>query len=243
MRDFLTDLVRRTLSPESMVQPRLASRYEPRQPEPVLAASDLEAQADDRATPASVQREHARGETHAAEVTPVRAPRSGTTVPRPSVAEPDGRLPLDDALRTIRPAPLDASNRPDTPQPMATPLASASGAPPAPRDSAHARSADEVVPAPPAPRAPAAQAGEAHAVFLPRPFEAPTDRRPGAPDDAPAPAETAGGPRPDIRISIGRIDVRATVSRAAAPPRLDRPERARPSLEDYLNERARGGRR
>ena len=48
---------------------------------------------------------------------------------------------------------------------------------------------------------------------------------------------------PVIRVSIGRIEVRATTSRAPSPPRPRAVEPQRSTLDDYLRQRARGGAR
>ena len=48
--------------------------------------------------------------------------------------------------------------------------------------------------------------------------------------------------RPVIRVSIGRVDVRAVVAPPPARVRRAAPDARRPSLDEYLNARARGGR-
>jgi hypothetical protein len=241
MRDLLSELVRRTRHPDSTVQPRLTSRYEPISPGP-QARIAVEDAAGARFAPEapigepSVDAGRRRG--------PLRAPDP----PEPRPLRPDA--PTEDG--PARAHPHVESPLPLPPRDDATP----------PRTSAV-----RIVAAAERHRPVLSTQPDAQAAPVPRPIERlddaerravavaarvvpsrSADKPPAAtPDREPAglvrdDAAGSEAPVPEIRISIGRIDVRAVVTPAAA---VRRAERTRPpqSLEEYLSARARGGSR
>ena len=240
MRDPLTDLVRRTRRPESTVQPRLPSAYEasPQAMHELVVEQDAVARASVEPRPPVSTREHTPPP-------PMQIPRDG----HPSAAvvttgiRSTPAVPVDTVDHERRHARAAASPSPDVaPRSAAhvTPVMSP-GRVPAP--------VDAVAPATP-PRVPSADVASREArIHTPVPIQPAT--RSELPPTRGVRAESLGEDRadgreqaaPEIRISIGRIEVRATA--AERPPARRQASSGPPplTLDDYLAARARRGTR
>lgn len=241
MSDYLKNLVERTLDPSRVVQPRLASRFEP---QGTFAAFDLDT-GEGETEPAEPAVE-ARAEARRAEATPraESAPRTRAEhFAAPSVPE---RRP--DALpHEQRPAPASerAPNPPTTamtfaereaPRPTVTSVEA--GKSPA-RAEASIKVSDAVRESRPAPESGTAQKPrvvEPRLSPLPKVFEGQSPHVPAADD---AGREEAA---PTIRVTIGRVDVRAVAAPAREARRAPEPQRPSLTLEDYLRRRGGGSR-
>jgi hypothetical protein len=260
MSDYLQNLLARSLNPSGGVQPRLASLYEPRAAAfaPALPESlDVADEETDQRPPDA--NEATRPERRPADpsTTLARAERrEAATAPQPS--------PFDASRHSdpARPAEPRAERRTNDDAPHVSRRSSEESAPPSPAPSGvdvrnHASHVEQSgrafetardVPAPSAserePRTKAAeprvQPAPASRVVEPRVQPAP----PPAPARPPQLSEESahGEAAPTIRVTIGRVDVRAV---AGVPQEKRRaPEQPRPALtlEEYLRRRG-GGRR
>lgn len=157
---------------------------------------------------------------------PVRERAGGLGRAEPATSDAS---PSDPSRR--QPAPLEALSELD------------GAADPQPASSPHVRAADGL-------RAPLDAAEPPEDVPLPaeRPVRRVAARRAESPADDGEGAGRVDTPgeldaAPVIRVSIGRIEVRAATSRAPSPPRPRAVEPQRSTLDDYLRQRARGGAR
>ena len=245
MSDYLKNLVERTLDPSRVVQPRLASRFEPQAgTHGTFAAFDVET--DDEASPAAPSVE-ARTETRRTHVTTQAdgAPRAQSEhLPAPV----DERRP-DFSPRAPRPAPMSerAPGPPltsqtfvnkETPGPAGVTVEAGKGA-------AREETSRQVSDAAREPRPPAESVMTQTPRVAPRVVEprlSPVLRvsevqPPIAPDDARLDEEA-----PTIRVTIGRVDVRAVAAPAKEARRAPEPPRPALTLEDYLRRRGGGSR-
>lgn len=258
MSDYLQNLLARSLNPSRGVQPRLASLYEPRAAAFAPTVSDsfdtAEAETEPRPPDADEAARPERRTADAAKEFPRPAWPEAPTAPQQPFAnasrQPDASRPAE--TRAERRIENDAAPRlsrlsaeepaPPAPTPSSEEVRKhASQVEPARRDSEAARD----VPAPAASvRPPAAEPrvkpAPAVRLFEPRIQPAPPQppARPPQLSEERAQAEAA----PTIRVTIGRVDVRAV---AGVPQEKRRaPEQPRPglTLEEYLRRRG-GGRR
>jgi hypothetical protein len=233
MTDALARLVRRTLGPATVLQPRLPSPFERRVPGAEAAWLELrEAPAEPASRPMERQPDadaaaiaNAGADVVVPQVQPQPLPRPSEpaeppTRPHPTirVAEPE---PAPAAQGPVRPARV-AMPRPDGPDgaPERVPAWTAAAAGPG--------RVLPLVPPPPAPARPDDRAAQ------------PPQVRPLPPQRDP---DADGQAEPVIHITIGRVEVRANVAPGPArqpDPRLPAARRVMP-LEEYLERRARGG--
>ena len=237
MRDLLTDLVRRTWRPESTVQPRLTSAYEAPMQSTLDDVVDHDATGEPPAAPLPMS---ARAHVEPTRTTMRRAVHDST---EPTIdmrrATPVERKPVD---RSDRPAPATTQASPEV-TPRVTPLAT----PATPRGPASVPAA--VVASVTATRIPSSDVSARQApprVVSPiQPLvrtDVPSLRRVHA-DTAREEAGTRERQAPDIRISIGRIEVRASAAERV-PARRPSPASASPlTLDEYLASRGRRGSR
>jgi hypothetical protein len=244
MSDVLGNLIERTLQVEPAVQPRLTSRFEAPAPRDEAARPSLVEEEVEREAPAPSRPRAARArkaipaegeDPVGGEQTPQRALRSGSPAARHDSAL-DADAPPERPHATIR----DAGAEPE--QAQGQRRGSKTGMERARDD------APEPPPAPAAPtvarqRVPTVEGVEPVVTFAPL-LMMPTESES---PELPASDERDGRepPAPVIRVSIGRVEVRATVG--PAPPKVPR-GRAPPaskvmSLDEYLSQRAKGDRR
>ncbi|HEV2862132.1 MAG TPA: hypothetical protein VGX48_14070 [Pyrinomonadaceae bacterium] len=241
MSDYLKNLVERTLDPSRVVQPRLASRFEPHG---TFAAFDLETQegeTDPAAPPfeAHAEARHADATPHAesAPPTPVEhfaAPSVFEGRPESPPREPPPAPPIEHAPD----APTTAKTLVEKEAPRPTAASVEAGKSPA-REETSIKVFDAKREPPRSPESGPTQRPrvvEPRLSPLPKVFEAQPPR---------ASADEAGRDEaaPTIRVTIGRVDVRAVAApakearRAPAPP-----PRPALTLEDYLRRRGGGSR-
>jgi hypothetical protein len=213
MSDYLTSLAARALGVADVARPR-RSLFEPRRgaPEPV--------EASEPAPPSSLgdapaERDEGTGAPTAA--SPVLVPEPPPQPPL-RAGEPS---PPEAPAKSSRREPQRASSRrpPATALPVATGAVTPESAP-SPRSQAEERAPNAGVAPPPVPR------------------------RGTDPQIAPQPVLTARPPRvvdrpdtvspPTVRVTIGRVDVRAVVPEQPEPKRKPRPA-PRMSLDEYLS--------
>jgi hypothetical protein len=233
MTDALARLVRRTLRPETVLQPRLASPFERRVPGAGGAWVELGEAPAEAASPPMERRPDADAAAIAnAGADLVVPPVQPQPLPRPSeLAEPPTRP--HSTVRVAEPEPAPAarglarparvamswSDGPDrAPERMSARIAAATGP-------------GRVLPLVPPPPAPARSDDRAIQPPQMRPLASQRD------PDADGQAE------PVIHITIGRVEVRANVAPGPAPQPDPGPPAARRvmPLEEYLERRARGG--
>ncbi|AMY08416.1 hypothetical protein LuPra_01616 [Luteitalea pratensis] len=238
MYDLLTDLVRRTRRPESTVQPRLPLAYEalPRTSHGLVVDEETATRVPAASPPLLVTREQTQ---------PPPTPRAREPYDSPAIVATEMQLPppgsTDAAYHSSRHAPDAASRLPNVLGRTAQLVSTA----------APARVPVAVVaPAQATPtRLPAASVAprelRAHVVAPIQPVtraEVPQIRRARAEPLREGPAEAHEQLAPEIRISIGRIEVRATA--AERPPARRQPSTAPPlTLDEYLAARTRRGTR
>ena len=237
MRDLLTDLVRRARRPESTVQPRLASAYE-------ASLQPLQEVVVDRET-----------STHKPLSTSLRVPTEEHTRPVRTPARRERESPaVTQEMRSAVPVPRSAGDHGNGPAPTATSTSSGGAprvsAPVTPAPPTGPVSLPVVVIAPAAvPRVPPSDVARRQAQG---PVTAPTRppvrteveplRRVRTDPRRETLADTRERSAPDIRISIGRIEVRASVAERVPARRQPSPASASPlTLDEYLAARARRG--
>jgi len=260
MSDFLGNLVARSLAPAAQISPRLPSFFEPPQPPGIETG----------ATP-WLESEGSDGDRDGVGSVPAPAAAPATAVPRsearPQTAaqEPGGRSPPGDATgappyrgRQIPPgAPLsvetvvgdlapEPSSLPGPVQPLVEPRA---GEPAAPGPARYTP-VEPAMPGwetlPPETPPPAAQALPTRegATIVARPRTRLAQPAGPVPAEGERPASRPESP-PTIRVTIGRVEVRAVMPPAPEPaPTLGEsaPPRHAPrlSLDDYLKQRSGG---
>jgi hypothetical protein len=265
MADFLTRLARRAIGTEPTVRPVLAPLFAPGPDLPAVGADDslIAIEEQDHDAPAHVPSSRRPVRGAAPPSGPIGEPASTLPVPHPPLSalamptaapsEPSASGSPQSASRAAVPPPSPLSGD----QPAAAPPAGQPTVEVPPLAAAPPERAEVI-----ASRAAAASVDRpAVAESLPRPVE-PTGlltsvsiankgrseesaARPveSAMAATPPPAEAAPPPPPTvpptIRVSIGRIDVRAVQAPVSAPRRTVPTAPAAPSLEEYL--RARGG--
>lgn len=247
MSDYLKNLAARTLDPSTVVQPRLASRFEPPPGEPGLV-TDFEVETEFEASPAEPPVE-ARAETPHAPVTTraesaPRVPAEHSPPPvferRPEVS-PHEQSPAPASERAPDPAPSQTFVNRETPRQTAANVEVLKSA-------AREETAESVPAAVRAAARPSPEAAEPQTTrsgprvveprLLPAPkvSEAPQSRASFTPE--PAHEDAA----PTIRVTIGRVDVRAVAAGSKETKRAPAPPRPALTLEDYLRRRGGGSR-
>lgn len=257
---FLAHLATRGLERREAVQPRLPSLFEPPPSAPVFgdlaampARTEEERPVERWEAPPETPRRRAPAPPPPAFLTPREEPaqpappaRRQPAAPPVEPARPEPALfPRPEARpdRTVVAAPLPAVERPALPaSPAPPPRALAPAAPPRPEPAARIETREvrfETAPARPDPPPPVTPPPPPSPV-LARPeiagIVAPRQERPAERFAAPEPA-------PVIRVTIGRIEVRAAVpsaaaAAAAAPARPESRRGTEPSLEEYLKRRS-----
>jgi hypothetical protein len=221
MSRYFASLLERTLRPAPAVEPRPYTRFEP-----APAAAGVQDVPD-------VMAEHERRAPEAHFVGQRRDGEQPLSVPGAAPAQPEAFFPPSGHEPDARPRQASPARRGDVPRgPVAPPARAVSpGAPVWPADGVTAASV---------------AAAEGHFSELPRVKDRREAVTPGAPSLAPVGRLRDEPSRRDeppvVRVTIGRVDVRATF---AAPPPAPRPPAERKpglSLEDYLKARAGGGR-
>ena len=238
MRDLLTDLVRRTRRPESTVQPRLPSAFEssaPTMPDLVID-EEVVTQVPAASPRPSSTPEHTHPPATRWAREPHDSPAIVTTVMRTAPQAPTHPVDHSPHERAAASAPSEVVARTTTP---GTPATAPGRLPAVVVASARATS----LPVPPVDVAARDLRARVSAAIQPATRSEPPTMRPvrvEPPREGPA---DAGKQRaPEIRISIGRIDVRATA--AERPPARRQPSSAPPlTLDEYLAARARRGSR
>jgi translation initiation factor IF-2 len=240
MPDYLARLAERALGVPSGAKPAIAPAFGPG---PALPADPLAGSAggdlEDRAmVPARGAPVHpAPGRPAGPPARPPLARPGGPAAqppPRPStLAGPAGDRTVPGRWADARPAAADPTPGPAAAGPRPAPAREARPAPPPrPREQPPDRPAPPAVGRPPAAGRPPAPAAVRPRVAPARPAARPA--RSGVPAGG-RPRAAAG---PTIRVHIGRVEVRAVVPAAPAPPpRPARPPGPRLSLEDYLRSR------
>jgi hypothetical protein len=243
MTDALARLVRRTLRPETVLQPRLPSPFERRLPGAEAAWLELR---EAPAEPASPPMERERDADTAGPAT------AGASPPRRTTAETD--LVIPHVQPRSRPRPTESA------EPLTQPHPTIRVAEPEPAPAAQglARPARVVAPGPDgAPERTSAAAARTAAVAGPGrvpPLVPPSpsversaDRAARTPEVLPLPPprdpDADGHADPVIHITIGRVEVRANVTPGpvrSPDPRPPAVRRVMP-LDEYLDRRARGG--
>jgi hypothetical protein len=218
--DYFTRLAQQALDLAAgpAVQPRLPARFEPSGiAAPAVALYEQDVSLDRGAPPlpleqrpSPAERQWAASEPSSTLLAP--SPTLVTPLSRPSAHEHAGEQPA--ALERRR---VEAPAAPVSGSPVASPAASA---PPIASASGNTSRPAPVVPAPAAPRSPAGRAAIVPAL---------------SPQPVVARERTEAQAMPVIRVSIGRVDVRAVTRPAAAAPRSSpAPQPAAASLEAYL---------
>lgn len=251
MSNFLRHLLERTLAPAATLQPRLASRFESG-PAPVRFTEE---RIETFATPAVAP---APSHPVASAASPVASPRAEISSPVASalsVAVPPSAAPPPVLASVLVPLAASSVFPPNVQAPIAPPAQAVSiSAPPStaaretfslPPASASTllieRVTDRIRESSPAPGSGTSSSSVAKTSAVTAPTIAPATRTPIAaplsPAAAPAALPAAPPAAPTIRVTIGRVDIRA-IHAPAAPARTPAPER-RPlvSLETYLRQR------
>ncbi len=241
MSDYLKNLVERTLHPSRVVQPRLASRFEP---QGTFAAFDLETEEGE--TDPDAPAVEARAESRRAEARPraESAPRTRAEhFEAPPVLErrPDARPHEQPPAPTNERAPLPPTTakafvEKEAPRPTVTGVEA--GKEPA-REETSIKVFDdgrESRPSPESGTTPKPRVVEPRLSPMPKVFEAQSPHVPAA--DGAGRDEAA----PTIRVTIGRVDVRAVAAPAKEARRAPEPQRPALTLEDYLRRRGGGSR-
>ena len=244
MSDYLNNLVAKSLNRAEVVEPRLASRFEPpRSMGNFLAGgsqTDLENTRDERFIGETPSEKPLAIQTPGKNSADARPPRSSLAQPASAPAPtPDGSTDQQTGRHS---SPLVGSQS-DTPPKSAA--VQEKRLPPV-QDRRRVDNEPAAMPAAPAPRhfvrtesllAPEAQ--------LLKPASAiPQDRAAPLSSAAPSPAEPAGTQEsaPTIKITIGRVDVRAITPAQPTPRRAPATRGPALSLDDYLKQRS-GGQR
>jgi hypothetical protein len=254
MSDYLTNLVARTLDPSRVVQPRLASLFEPlpnanaqgRFLTFALASEEGDARprasADETRAPAVPSSIPARNEGATREHSaPFHTQSPTDVVERRAVSSPREKSPAATGERAAA-SQLTAQTYAEQ-EALTSSAASAVSS----KDSASNKSAGDALEAGRERRATSESERAPTPRAAPRVVEPRLSRAPTVSEAQPPPASTASDARredaaPTIRVTIGRVDVRAV---APAPPERRRaPESSRPALtlEDYLRRRGGGSR-
>ena len=246
MSDYLSNVAAKSLNLIEPIHPRLASRFEPLPAIDWLTAGlPLEAEPVEEAPrPASMAFEAAQLSVSApVSAPPTAAPRQPLAAPMAVVPTTPDRSPVDQPLQSLR-----NSTTGDVVPPSARSSTRPSSAR---RHEARQQGRPTSLPIQDAPLA-TQTTGDAPSSVIPsipatvgaRPAVAPhvesvTPVTPATPTVSPPVSQSA----PTIRVTIGRIDVRAVMPPAPPAPR-SRPSRPGPtlSLEDYLQQRREGRR-
>ena len=243
MTDALARLVRRTLRPETVLQPRLPSPFERRLPGAEAAWLELrEAPAEPARSPMERERDADTAGTAMAGAPPPRRAAAETDmvvahVPSRSRPRPtESAEPLTQPPPTIRvAAPEPALAAEGSALQARVVVAGQDGAPErAPAATARTGAAAGPGPAPPlVPPSPAPVRSADRAERTPEVLPLPPPRDPDA----------DGRAEPVIHITIGRVEVRANVTPGPVRSPDPRPPAARRvmPLDEYLDRRARGG--
>jgi hypothetical protein len=265
MADFLTRLARRAIGTEPTVRPVLAPLFAPGPDLPAVGADDPLIAIEEQVQDALAQMSSPRRSSNRAGPLSGPAGEPASTMPAP---HPPPDAPVTPAVAPIEPAAAGSppsAFRPTVPPPTPLPGDQQAAAPPVGQstpvavphvaDASPERAevivtrAAEASADPPSmleslPRSvqPSGPPGDAITASVGRRETPPARPVESAMAAAPPPAEAAPpSPTmpPTIRVSIGRIDVRAVQAPVPAPRRAVPPAPAAPSLEEYL--RARGG--
>ena len=250
MSDYLTDLAARTLQRAAVVQPRLASRFEPTsaaQSGGWLAGHAFAGHAFE--TEAAEERESDPMAAATSWATPMAAPMA---TPHDGLAMPGRRLDSSVVEATGQGPSLSTNSASNSSEAhlrqAASGFASGVSAAPAAAPLVTRPTVAQPLTAPGAPRPamapvePSRLAERGLAAFPTVVVAQPhVTLRPASEAATPVPATPP--PAPTIRVTIGRIEVRAIPPPATPAPRARPPQpNPAPSLEDYLKQRN-GGRR
>ena len=239
MSDYLTRLVERSLGVGEVVSPRLQSLFEPRDAVagPALVDEPIEVR-EERLAPASEHAPRSDGEPAApspsAKESTTASPRRRTEPPhdvvveRESPAEPGSPPPAVEFAVSER----EVLARAESPVPTLRPQDDQSGERPSPE--------------PPRRRTVVVRERQHPPQSEPAARERRRDRVPTGPDEVrlpsppalqppPVPAQAAPTEPPVVRVTIGRVEVRAVLP--PAPPERATPRRApRMTLDEYLRQ-------
>ena len=254
MSDYLTNLVTRTLSPEAVVRPRLPSLLEPPPEGPTTTEEarleELSPSSANRSEPTLTRRVRPpapEGRTTSLLAPPARqlqpTPVPVPPVPRPSPPTENVTPPRPAQPAVIRPQLRETPGESLLPAP---PRNVSEPRPPAALEASSLRlgnvpdeAREEQPPPAAADRGPPAVPTVQPALRTPFAGQ-PSLRPPAAPADRVR--DQPGEAAPVIRVTIGRIDVRAVLPPAPPAPRPAAPTGPVLSLEEYLKQRD-GGRR
>lgn len=242
MSDFLDRLAARAIGSETALMPRLPSLFEPLQRAPIMPPADVDEAPPDRRDAAPAMR-----------AVPVEAPTSATPA---STSMQLAAAPVAPIEHVVAPASASAAASAAQHAPAPSIVGERASTPVVDRPAAPPVLARLAMPAPPLPVQPrrtrvapdrleAARTPASNGALLPAPapvFAAPrvAPARSGRAVAARAAAARTEGKadaagEPVVRVSIGRLEVRAAPVAAAPPRRRDGPQPS--SLDDYLRQR------